>query len=143
MDRINEAIAAIELCEPGDDLVYQEYADWFGVDRCTLARRHQGRQGTRQAKIFDQKKLTPAQEEELILYIRDLTRRGLPPTNTMIRNFASTIAHERVSESWVTRFKHRHEDALISKWGTAMDATRHSADSYFKYKLYFELLHGK
>ncbi|KAF1350515.1 hypothetical protein EJ07DRAFT_138709 [Lizonia empirigonia] len=113
MDRINEAIAAIESREPGDDLVYQEYADWFGVDRCTLARRHQGRQGTRQAKIFDQKKLTPAQEEELILYIRDLTRRGLPPTNTMIRNFASTIAHERVSESWVTRFKHRHEDALI------------------------------
>ncbi|KAF1362225.1 hypothetical protein EJ07DRAFT_108869 [Lizonia empirigonia] len=100
MDRINEAIAAIELRELGDDLVYQEYADWFGVDRCTLARRHQGRQGTRQAKIFDQKKLTPAQEEELILYIRDLTRRGLPPTNTMIRNFASTIAHERVSESW-------------------------------------------
>ncbi|KAF1353066.1 hypothetical protein EJ07DRAFT_134968 [Lizonia empirigonia] len=103
MDQINEAIAAIESREPGDDLVYQEYADWFGVDRCTLARRHQGRQGTRQAKIFDQKKLTPAQEEELILYIRDLTRRGLPPTNTMIRNFASTIAHERVSESWVTR----------------------------------------
>ncbi|KAF1361892.1 hypothetical protein EJ07DRAFT_109520 [Lizonia empirigonia] len=135
MDRINEAITAIESREPGDDLVYQEYADWFGVDRCTLARRHQGRQGTRQAKIFDQKKLTPAQEEELILYIRDLTRRGLPPTNTMIRNFASTIAHERVSESWVTRLKHRHEDALISKWGTAMDATRHSADSYFKYKL--------
>jgi hypothetical protein len=24
-----------------------------------------------------------------------------------------------------------------------MDATRHKADSYFKYKLYFELLHGK
>jgi hypothetical protein len=61
----------------------------------------------------------------------------------MIRNFASTIAYERVSESWVTRFKHRHEDALISKWSTAMDATRHSADSYFKYELYFELLHGK
>ena len=24
-----------------------------------------------------------------------------------------------------------------------MDATRHKADLYFKYKLYFELLHGK
>ncbi|KAF1348370.1 hypothetical protein EJ07DRAFT_141478, partial [Lizonia empirigonia] len=45
IDQINEAIAAIESREPGDDLVYQEYADWFGVDRCTLARRHQGRQG--------------------------------------------------------------------------------------------------
>jgi hypothetical protein len=61
----------------------------------------------------------------------------------MIQNFASTIAHERVSLAWVTRFNHRHQDALISKYNTAMDATRHTADSYIKYKLYFDLLHGK
>jgi hypothetical protein len=61
----------------------------------------------------------------------------------MIQNFASTIAHERVSLAWVTRFKARHHDALISKYTTAMDATRHAADSYIKYKLHFDLLHGK
>jgi hypothetical protein len=77
MTPIEEAIAAIELRASGDDLVYQEYADWFGVNRVTLARRHQGRQGSRTAKIFDQKKLQPQQEEELVLYIRDLTKRGL------------------------------------------------------------------
>jgi hypothetical protein len=32
MTPIKEAIAAIELRALGDDLVYQEYADWFGVD---------------------------------------------------------------------------------------------------------------
>ncbi|KAF1364176.1 hypothetical protein EJ07DRAFT_56235, partial [Lizonia empirigonia] len=96
---IDEALAAIESCALGDDLIYQEYADFFNVCRVTLARRHQGRQGSRKAQYFDQKKLTPQQEEELVLYVRDLTRRGLPPTNAMIRNFASTIAHERVSEA--------------------------------------------
>jgi hypothetical protein len=143
MNPIHEATAAIESRDPGDKLVYQEYARYFDVDRSTLSRRHKGCQGTQEAKNLNQSKLTPQQEEELVLYIGDLTGRGLPPTNTMIQNFASTIAHERVSLSWVTRFKHRHEDALISKWGRAMDATRHKADSYYKYKLYFELLHGK
>jgi hypothetical protein len=61
----------------------------------------------------------------------------------MIRNFATTIAHERVSEAWVTRFKQRYHDRLILKWGCAMDATRHKADLNFKYKLYFDLLYGK
>jgi hypothetical protein len=143
MTPIEEAIAAIDLRDLGDKLIYQEYADWFSVSRSTLSQRHRGWQAMREAKIFDQTKLTSQQEEELRLYIRDLTERGLPPTNTMIRNFASTIAHKHVSESWVTRFKHRHEDTLISKWGRAMDATHHKANSYFKYKLCFKLLHGK
>jgi hypothetical protein len=99
MTPIEEAIGAIESRASEDDLVYQEYGDWFGVDRNTLARRHQGRQGSRTTKNFDQKKLTPQQEEELVLYIGDLTERGLPPTRAMIQNFASTVAHERVSES--------------------------------------------
>jgi hypothetical protein len=37
MTPIEEALAAIELREPGDDLIYQEYADWFGVSRSTLS----------------------------------------------------------------------------------------------------------
>ena len=97
----------------------------------------------REAKERDQQKLTPQQEDELVLYIEDLTRRGLPPTRDMVQNFASTIAHERVSESWVTRFYHRHEYNLILKWSTGMDAVRHAADSYSKYELYFDYLYSK
>jgi hypothetical protein len=143
MDPIDEAIAAIESREPGEKLIYRHYADYFSVNVRTLARRHQGCQSSRATQYFNQLKLTPQQEEELVLYIGDLTKRGLPPIRAMIRNFASTIAHERVSEAWVTRFQHRHHNALISKYTTAMDATRHAADSHFKYKLYFDLLHGK
>ncbi|KAH4914299.1 hypothetical protein HBI79_242250 [Parastagonospora nodorum] len=61
----------------------------------------------------------------------------------MIRNFSSEIAQEPVSDSWVTRFIHRHDVHLISKWATGLDRTRVSADSEVKYRLYFELLHGK
>jgi hypothetical protein len=32
MTPIEEALAAIESRELGDDPVYQEYANWFGVD---------------------------------------------------------------------------------------------------------------
>jgi AraC-like DNA-binding protein len=67
MTLIEEALAAIESREPGDDLIYQEYADWFGVSRSTLSRRQRGCQATREAKIFDQTKLTPQQEEELVV----------------------------------------------------------------------------
>jgi hypothetical protein len=61
----------------------------------------------------------------------------------MIQNFASTIAKEPVSESWVTRFINRHSIHLISQWTTGMDSNRHKADLVDKYRLYFRLLHSK
>ena len=61
----------------------------------------------------------------------------------MIRNFASTIAKEPVSESWVTRFINRHSIHLISQWAVGMDSNRHKADLEDKYRLYFDYLHGK
>ena len=61
----------------------------------------------------------------------------------MIRNFASAVAKEPVSESWVTRFINKHTIHLISLYSTGMDSDRHNADSYSKYKLYFDLLQAK
>ena len=61
----------------------------------------------------------------------------------MIQNFASTIAKELVSESWVTRFINRHSIHLISRWAASMDSNRHQADSGSKYSLYFNLLGDK
>ncbi|KAF2825387.1 hypothetical protein CC86DRAFT_271795, partial [Ophiobolus disseminans] len=61
----------------------------------------------------------------------------------MVQNFASTIAKTGVSESWVTRFINRNDNAIISKWTSGMDALRHQANSGLKYKLYYDLLHPK
>jgi AraC-like DNA-binding protein len=71
MDLIDEAIAAFESRKPGEKLVYQNYADYFGVNRRTLVRRHQGSQSSRATQYFNQTKLTPQQEEELVQYIGD------------------------------------------------------------------------
>ena len=96
-----------------------------------------------QVKNFNQQKLTPEQEIELVQYIKGLAERHLPPTREMIRNFASTIAKELVSESWVNRFIHRYSVHLISRWTTGMDSNRHNANLEDKYRLYFNYLHSK
>jgi hypothetical protein len=50
---------------------------------------------------------------------------------------------EYASDSWVTRFLRRNHDSVILECSTGVDANRHLADSYEKYRLHFELLHGK
>jgi hypothetical protein len=61
----------------------------------------------------------------------------------MIYNFASEIAHKPVGEGWVHCFVNRNNNHLISQWSSGIDRTRSKADSHFKYKLYFDLLHCK
>jgi hypothetical protein len=143
MDPIQAAIEDIENLEPGEQFSYTKIAAKYGVVRSTLTRRHQGQTSSERDKNFNQQKLNPQQELELVRYIKNLTKQGLPPTREMIRNFSSEVAHKQLSESWVTRFINRHEIHLISKWTSAMDRTRHLADSESKYRLYFELLHTK
>jgi hypothetical protein len=140
MGAIEDAIAEIESLEPGKRFSYQEMADKYNVHRVTLSRRHQGLQAPRETQAARQQKLSPQQELELVQYIKELTKRGLPPTREMVRNFSSEVAHQQLSESWVTRFINRHQVHLISQWTTGMDRDRRQADSGVKYKLYFDLL---
>jgi hypothetical protein len=143
MAPIDDALAAIKALKPGEKLVYQKIADQHKVDRSTLSRQHKRVQAPRAVKDSSQQKLTPQQEAELVQYIEELTARRIPPTREMIRNFASAVAQEPVSESWVTRFINRHAIHLISQYSTGMDANRHNADSFVKYKLYFDSLQAK
>ncbi|KAJ8119122.1 hypothetical protein OPT61_g4 [Boeremia exigua] len=83
-------------------------------------------------KVIAQQKLTLQQEEELVTYIEELTAQHIPPTREIIQNFALSVAKERVSESWVTRFINNYSIDLISQYSTGMDANRHNADSYAK-----------
>jgi hypothetical protein len=99
MDAIDKAIRAIELQELRDKIVYQEYADKYHVSRSALSRRHRGVSRSKQAYAASKQSLTPQQELELVRYIEKLTKRGLPPTREIIKNFASSIAHQQVSES--------------------------------------------
>jgi hypothetical protein len=143
MAPIDNAIAAIELLEPGEHYSYREVACRFTVLYTTLTRRHKGRQEPREAKDTSQLALSPQQEAELVPYIEDLTKRALPLTRAMIKNFASHFNPDSVSEAWVNCFVRQHGDHLVSKWTSGIDSQRHNTDSRAKYKLYFDHLHSK
>jgi hypothetical protein len=106
----------MEVRELEEDILYQQYADIYGVNRSTLSRRWRGRTTSVDDKSFNQRKLHPHQESELVDYIGDLTKRGLASTRTKIQNFASKVAEKKVSDAWVTRFLARNNDYVISKW---------------------------
>jgi hypothetical protein len=133
MDPIQKAVEDIKSRKPGEDFTYTQVAKQYGVDRRTLTRRHQGQnQPHRLAHL----KLHPQQEKELVKYIKRPFKRRTPPTREMIRNFASSLAHREVSDSWVARFINRSSSHLISSWQTGMDRNHHQADSGAKYNLY-------
>jgi hypothetical protein len=99
MAPIDDAIAAIELLEPGEHYSYRKVACRFNVSNITLTRRHKGRQRSQEAKNNTQLALNPQQEAELVRYIEDLTKRALPPTRDMIRNFTSHFNPDSVSDA--------------------------------------------
>jgi hypothetical protein len=140
---MDAALAEIASLKSGESPNYTNMANKYGVVRSTLTRRHQAVSQSRAAQSSTRQKPNPQQEQKLVQYIKALTKRHIPPTRKMIRNFASAVAKELVSESWVTRFINRHGIHLISQWATGMDSHRHQADSGDKYSLYFKLLSEK
>jgi transposase-like protein len=143
MTPIDNAIADLELPKEGADFRVTQIADRHGVNRSTLSKRWRGLTGSQSDGYAQQQLLNPKQEDELARYIEDLTAKLLPPTRQMIRNFSSEISCIYVGKAWVLCFLHRHHNMLTTKWSTAMDSNRHAADSYNKYKLYFEVLHAR
>jgi AraC-like DNA-binding protein len=135
MAPIDEALKYLESHELEENTSYTKVAEIFSVSRHTLARRHKGITQSMTTKHQQQRKITPQAEAELVRYIQSLSDRHMPPTRNMIQNFASKIAREEVSETWVTRFLNRHPDDIISKWATGMDSARHQAESKGNYRL--------
>ncbi|KAF2024372.1 hypothetical protein EK21DRAFT_78907, partial [Setomelanomma holmii] len=132
---IDKAIAAYKSQKLGEHLSYPAYARKFNLPRTTLMQRCKGTQKSMAARRIEKQKLHLQQELELVEYVNDLTKKGLPPTREMTRKFGEEIAHEHVGDGWVTRFVERNDDHLISRWTTGMDAVRHHADSEAKYDL--------
>jgi hypothetical protein len=114
MSPIEAALEFIESLGSEESFSYRKVAHQYGVNRTTLARRHQASQVSRATKSANQQKLSVEQELSLVQYIKRLSERHLPPTREMIQNFASQIAKEPVSESWVTQFINQYQVYLIS-----------------------------
>ena len=58
----------------------------------------------------------------------------------MVQIFASAVASDRCSDSWVMRFLNRYRNQLTSQWTTGMDSNRHNAESGYNYELYYKLI---
>jgi hypothetical protein len=143
MAPIDNAIAAIEVRQAGGKVLLREYANRFGVHRSTLGQRWRRVTVSQEEGYGKLLAVSSQQELELVRYIEDITKQGLPPTSDMIRNFASEVAHKELGSSWVARFVKRHEIHLISNWTTGLNCTCHLPDSKVKYRLYSDLLHQK
>ena len=71
---------------------YSAASKKYGVPRRTLSNRFTGKSVSRQAAAAEyHQRLDTAQEEALIELINRLTNRGLPPTNSIVKNLAEEI----------------------------------------------------
>jgi hypothetical protein len=133
----------LESRKEGASFLYRQVAKTFSCSRTTLARRPQGLARPRAEVSADQQLLSPQQEAELVRYIEGLTRRGLPPTRSMVQNFAEEVAEREVGEGWVTRSLRHQNTNLTARYTKGMNRNRHAADSRGKYHQFFKLLHSK
>ncbi|WKT54152.1 hypothetical protein QSH57_004736 [Fusarium oxysporum f. sp. vasinfectum] len=114
------------------------------VDETTLRRRHQGKQRARRdADSLYKYRLSKQQEQDLVTYIRKLSLRGIPPTLSMIRNFAQDIAKIEVGKNWPYSFVQRHRNEIDCTWFDGFDIARRRADNASRYRAYFDLWTSK
>jgi Tc5 transposase DNA-binding domain len=86
------------------------------VDPSNFSKPFRGVTGSKKAQYNNQKILA------LIKWINQLTERGLPPTNSMLANFARDISDKEPG-------KNCHSDKGISRFSTGLDSDRKKADS--------------
>ena len=101
--------AALAELAKQDTLNYMAMSKKTGIPRKTLSDRFTELHGFPQAANSESRQcLNDAQEEALIQLINRLTNRGLPPTNSIMRNLAEEIVGRRVGKNWSSNFVQQH-----------------------------------
>lgn len=113
------------------------------LHRTTIARRAKGQIRPRQEYREKCQLLTSVQEKELVKYIDQLTRRGLPPNHHKVRILAQDICGKWPGKKWTFKFVKRHKDSIISEYLTGFDINRKRADNHWQISKYFDLLEEK
>jgi hypothetical protein len=134
--RIQAAITDLELQKR---LNFKATAKKWNLDRTTLARRFRGETGPNQdATSYARRQLTDIQEKTLIQYINKLSNQGLPPTPQIVKNLAEEIAGVKLGPNWVSRFRERHKDQLLSVYLRTIDHKRKLADNSAHFQHFYE-----
>ncbi|EEA22190.1 pogo transposable element, putative [Talaromyces marneffei ATCC 18224] len=137
------ALEALRSLKPDEKPNISLVARTYGVNQSNLSKRFRGVTGSKEAQYNNQRLLSKEQSRTLIKWINQLTERGLPPTNSMLENFAREISGKEPGKNWASRWLKAHSDKVISRYSKGLDSDRKKADSAYKYTLYFELIGRK
>ncbi|KAF1941941.1 hypothetical protein EJ02DRAFT_324387, partial [Clathrospora elynae] len=148
---MEKALEDLELHKREAEFSIRKTAERYGLSCATLQRKYNQETRTNAEEAEHQKNLTTKQEEELVTYIQDLTSKCLPPTRSMLQNYACVVAKKELSINLILLPGNCilcvtlicNKDNLLPKWTTGLDSNCFRADLYNKYKLYFDLLYGK
>lgn len=115
----------------------------FNLVRSTLWRRWKGITTGRTYVIEDSRFLNDQQEQQLLLHIRQLCDRCLPPTPAIVAEIAAQLGGRTPGHNWCSRFVERHKDELDSRYLNNLDLERHQADSVASFEQYFSIIGKK
>ncbi|KAF4547059.1 Hypothetical protein D9617_62g044160 [Elsinoe fawcettii] len=115
----------------------------FNLVRSTLWRRWKGITTERPHVIEDSRFLNDQQEQQLLLHIRQLCDRCLPPTPAIVAEIAAQLGGRAPGHNWCSRFIERHKDELDSHYLNYLDLERHQADSVASFEQYFSIIGKK
>jgi hypothetical protein len=93
---MNAIEAALRDLRLDDTLSIAAAARNNGCNRSTLLQRWNGVTKSTSVKAINQQSLSPTQEDTLVSHINRLTRLSIPPTLSMVRNFAAEISKKEV-----------------------------------------------
>ena len=124
-----------------DTLNHMATSEKTGIPRKTLSDRFTELYGSQQAANSESHQcLNDAQEEALIQLINRLTNRGLPPTNSIVRNLAEEVIGRRVGKCWSGKFIRRHRDCFTSHHLNKIDEKRQNAGYAPIFQQFFQLV---
>ncbi|EIW70838.1 hypothetical protein TREMEDRAFT_28837, partial [Tremella mesenterica DSM 1558] len=75
------------------------------------------------------RRLSVEQETRLISKINDFAARGTLLTPRHVKELAESVCAEKIGVNWVSRFVHRHQDVLSSRFYSYKEASRLKADT--------------
>ena len=109
----------------------------------TLRRRWKGVTVSRDQAIEDSRFLNSQQEQQLLLHIRQLGDRCLPPTPAIMANIAAQLGSSTPGHNWCSRFVQRHNSELDSRYLDNLDLDRHKSDFATSFEKYFSIVGTK
>ena len=133
--------AALENLTLQDVPNFKRTARIYGTVESTLRRRYKRQTVSKQkTNSMYKQRLTDAQENSLIRQINVLTDREIPPTPSMIKNFAEEMLKDSMKKNWTNEFVRRYNDQLKNLYLKNFDKNRMQFEYLSIFKQFYNLI---